>query len=193
MQQRVMTADRFYSDPYTIRKQALSAEYENNISKESYLNKEALDKICHMVQNNLEVLTTDASGKFLYQDSNYQNQQIQTHIEADWLAVVNLTLPNHCKDKTSLEICTHVPTGLECLPTEMTAHLMGYTCAEEILEGLLATDSTKQGLWSPWFTVFERYNRIVVLDAKLWHRQLGGYGDAINNCRLLQLFYLRNR
>lgn len=193
MQQRIMTADCFYNNPYSVRKEALTAKYINNVSEEPFFHKEAMEKLCHMVQNNLEILNTDNSGKFLCQDKNFSTQNVTAHLSADWVAIVYLSLPNHCQGKTALEICTHKNTGLEYIPTETCALMSGYSCYEEIQEGLLQTDAADPNSWSAWFTVFEKYNRIVIIDAKLWHRQLKGYGDTINNCRLSQLFYLRNR
>jgi hypothetical protein len=191
MRQRVVSTDRFYDDPYSIRKAALTAEYQNSVSVRSFSNDEAMAKFSSIAQSKLELL--EDSGKFYQSLASTAIKPISALPFVDWVGVVYLTLPTQAEGHRALSLYSHNKTGLESFPDDVEAHLGGWTNLEEVLEGFVEIDGLQNSCWTDWFTIYQRYNRAVLFDAKLWHRELQGFGDTINNCRLSQLFYLRNK
>lgn len=193
MQQRLVTVDSFYDSPYDVRKKALSLEYQDRFSSEIYISKEALEKFSYLAQQNVEPIMEFPSGKFQISMESHQSDQISANPIADWIAIIYLTLPAQLEGHQCLSFYTHSKTQAERIPTELEQHLQGWTTAEEMFEGFVLIDGKNPSAWTSWFTGFARYNRCIMFDAKLWHSQLKGFGDTINNCRLSQLFFLRNR
>jgi|APGre2960657423_1045063.scaffolds.fasta_scaffold25811_1 hypothetical protein len=193
MKQRLVSADRFYDDPYSFRKQALAAEYSGNISTASYLTEEAMAKFSHMAQANLEPVADSLSGHFVKTLADTEIKPVNAIPLADWVGLVYLTLPTQAEGSPALSLYTHKKTGLESVPTDIEFRLGNWTCLDEILEGFVGVDGLNESAWTTWYTLYQRWNRVILFDARCWHQELQGFGDTINNCRLYQLFYLRNR
>jgi hypothetical protein len=193
MRQRLVSADYFYNDPYALRKQALAAEYKDNISVNGLVTDEAIDKLCYIVQSQVELLEGFPNGHFKFTTESTPLGPVSANPQADWIALVYLTLPAQAEGNTALSLYTHRRTNCEGIPSPVEQRLQGWNTAEEMLEGFVLVDGMKEPCWTPWYTAYQRYNRVIVFDAHCWHRELQGFGDAINNCRLTQLFYLRNK
>lgn len=185
-----MTADRFYDNPQYFRKLALAAEYKENVSLEQYITEEAVNKFSYLAQQKLAIL--DGSGKFHLANANFNVKSVTAEPYADWIGVVYLNLPSQAEGEQALKFYTHIKTGLEAIPNGVEARLGGWNTIDEVVEGFVTIDGLTENCWRSWFTVYQRYNRVVLWDAKLWHQELKGFGDTINNCRLTQLFYLGN-
>lgn len=192
MRQRLVTVDRFYDAPYDIRRQALAAEYKDNLSIQSYVTEEAVGKLSYLAQQPVEPILDFPTGKFQTHTLDHK-WSVSANPIADWIAIVYLALPSQIEGNQCLSLYTHVVTQTENIPNQLQQHLQGWTTEEEMYEGFILQDGQRSEAWSPWFTGFGRYNRCIMFDAKLWHAQLTGFGDTINNCRLSQLFFLRNR
>lgn len=185
-----MTADRFYDNPQYFRKLALAAEYRENVSLEQYITEEAVSKFSYLAQQKLAIL--DGSGKFHLTTDKTDLKPISAEPYVDWIGIVYFNLPSQAEGERALNFYTHVKTGLEAIPNDVEARLGGWNTIDEVVEGFVTIDGLTENCWRSWFTVYQRYNRVVLWDAKLWHQELKGFGDTINNCRLTQLFYLGN-
>lgn len=186
-----MTADSFYDNPQYFRKLAQSAEYQEDVSVEQYVTEEAINKFSYLAQQKLAVLPN--SGKFHLTKSNSTLKSVTAEPYADWIGIVYLNLPSQAEGEQALKFYTHTKTGLEAIPSNVEARLGGWNSIEEVMEGFVSIDGLSETCWKSWFTVYQRYNRVALWDAKLWHQELKGFGDTINNCRLTQLFYLGSR
>ena len=191
MKQRLVSVDKFYDNPLTVRKLALSTEYTNNISKNSFLTEEAINKFSYILQQDLVCL--ENSGHFLTAYANTPIDPINALPNVDWVALVYLNFPSQAEGQRSLSLYIHKQLNCETLPNIEEQRVQGWNNLEEMYEGFVALEGQQEELWQTWYTAFLRYNRAIIFDAKLWHRQLQGFGDTINNCRLCQLFYFRNR
>ena len=187
----VTSANGFYEDPYSVRQQALSAEYKDNLSVESFLTKEAIDKLNYLL--NTEVEPVLVSGHFKQTIGNSEFKGIDACPEADYIAIVYLTLPMQSEGDQALSLYRHLKNGSEKIPTPAEMRLQGFNNLLEVKESYLDIDGQHLDRWQPWFTAYQRWNRVVLFNARCWHRELEGFGDTINNCRLSQLFYLRVR
>jgi len=185
------SANEFYEDPYSIRQQALTAEYNGNISVNSFLNKEAVDKLSYMLNTQVEPVLV--SGHFKKTLAGNEFDGIDACSEADYIAIVYLTLPIQAEGEQALSLYRHLKNGSEKIPSAVEMQLQGFNNLLEVKESYLDIDGQYLDRWQPWFTAYQRWNRVVLFNARCWHRELEGFGDSINNCRLSQLFYLRVR
>ena len=184
-------ADGFYDDPTAMRKLAIDAEYNGNISTTSYLNKEAVDKFSYMLGSTVDPILVSGHFKKTLVDSQFNG--IDACPDADYIAIVYLTLPLQAEGHPALSLYRHLVNGSEKIPDPIEMQMQGFNNLLEVKESYLDIDGQYLDRWQPWFSVFQRWNRVVLFNARCWHRELEGFGDTINNCRLSQLFYLRAR
>jgi hypothetical protein len=193
MHQRIVSANNFYDNPSVIRAQALSVEYKDNLSIDSFITNESIDKLSYLVNANVEPVEDLPSGHFKQTHKNSKFISIDACPSADWIAVVYLTLPVQAEGESALSLYRHAKNGSEAIPTSTEMTLQGFNNLLEVKESYVGIDGCNLSAWQSWFTVYQRWNRVVLFDACSWHRELEGFGDTINNCRLSQLFYLRNK
>lgn len=191
MRQRVVSVDHFYDDPYSIRKAALSLEYKDGLSTTSLTNREAIDKFSYLANAQVQPVDFLPSGHIKQTYITDKLDSIDARPLIDLIGVVYLTLPSQSEGERSVGLFIHNKTGLENIPTDTNMVMQGWSSLEEIHEGFVAVDGHRPECWTAWYTGFQRYNRAILFDAKLWHQHLQGHGDSINNCRLSQLFYLK--
>jgi hypothetical protein len=191
MHQRLVSVNNFYNDPGAVRAQALTAEYKDNLSVDSFIYQEAVDKLSFLVNQQVEPVLT--SGHFKQSHAGSLTTGVNACPEADWVAVVYLTLPVQAEGECALSLYRHIKNGSEAIPTPVEMKLQGFNNLLEVKASYIDIDGNDLTKWQPWFTAFQRWNRAVLFDARSWHRELEGFGDTINNCRLSQLFYLRNK
>lgn len=191
MHQRLVSVNNFYDDPSIVRARALSAEYKDGVSVNSFIFQEAIDKLSFLVNCPVEPVLT--SGHFKQTLAGSSPTTITACPEADWVAVVYLTLPIQAEGEQALSLYRHIKNGSEAIPTPVEMKLQGFNNLLEVKESYIDIDGADLTKWQPWFTAYQRWNRVVLFDARCWHRELEGFGDTINNCRLSQLFYLRNK
>jgi hypothetical protein len=192
MHQRIVTADGFYEDPLTVRTWALSAEYDGNLSKEAPITQSALEKLSYLAHNRVESVGPLPFGNFSLTTESKPLDPVGALPGVDWVAVVYLNLPNQAEGKTALSLYRHLRLNSERLPDPVEMRIQGWNNLAEVKAGLVDQDGLDNSCWQAWYTVYQRWNRVVLFDPEQWHRELKGFGDTINNCRLSQLFYLRN-
>lgn len=192
MRQRIVTADGFYEDPLAIRTWALSAEYENDFTKENLITQSALEKLSYLAHNRVEPVGPLAFGHVSLTMESKALDPVSALPGVDWVAVVYLNLPNQAEGKTALSLYRHLRLNSERLPNPVEMRVQGWNNLAEVKAGLVDQDGANDSCWQAWYTVYQRWNRVVLFDPEQWHRELKGFGDTINNCRLSQLFYLRN-
>jgi hypothetical protein len=192
MRQRIVTVDNFYDTPYQVRKQALSVDYNGGVSVDNYVFKEAVDKLSYIAGGPVAPVEGLPSGQYRCATQDFPVLSIDAMAGIDWIAVVYLTLPTQAEGEPALSVYRHVKTGSESVPNSTEMRIQGFNNLLEVKDSYVTVDGQNLSVWQAWFTVYQRWNRVVLFDASLWHRELAGFGDTINNCRLSQIFYLRN-
>jgi len=116
--------------------------------------------------------------------------RVHVDVGVDWSGVLYLSHPEQCRGGTSF--FRHRATGTDHAPTTPAdlARCKAKT-AQEALDRILGTDSNDAARWEPTVTVPMQFNRLVLFRPLLWHSAGDGFGDSLENGRLVQLFFLR--
>jgi hypothetical protein len=109
------------------------------------------------------------------------------HIDnADYTAIIYLTLPEHCQDGT--HFFKHLPSGTDRAPqTPEELKAMDCNSVQEFWDNVLTPHTNDPSKWEKIATVPMRYNRLVLLDAKQWHDAGKSFGTDVTNGRLVYL------
>ncbi|HJT11980.1 MAG TPA: DUF6445 family protein, partial [Dongiaceae bacterium] len=116
---------------------------------------------------------------------------VHVDVGVDWSGVLYLNRPEQCCGGT--HFFRHRATGTDHAP--MAATDLARCNAEtprEALDRILGQDSNDERQWEPLLTVPMRFNRLVLFRPLLWHSAGDGFGNSIEDGRLVQLFFLRS-
>ncbi len=193
---RSMTViDDFYDDPHEIRRIALGCDYPQPTRSKNYpglnsrqrLAPEGMDAILsrilgeavrgvisdHSTHGRFRItLATDPSDKCAHADPS----------DLCWVGVVYLTLPEHCQGGTAFY--EHKGLGLDRTPLSLDQLApFGVKSADEFQ----AREGMKPENWTHLMTIPMRFNRLILYRPWNWHSALAGFGDSLENGRLVQV------
>ena len=120
------------------------------------------------------------------------DQPGRIHIDqSHWSGILYLSKPEDCRGGT--EFFRHIPTGTDRLPMDQQSlEKSGYSSYEELQKEVLDTDALDRSKWEMTMSVPMRFNRLVLLQPHYWHTSGPGFGDSVENGRLVYLmFFLR--
>ena len=120
------------------------------------------------------------------------DQEARIHIDqSHWSGILYLSRPEDCQGGT--EFFRHKRTNTDRLPMdEETLKAAGYATYEELQHDILDKDALARSKWEHTMTVPMRFNRLVLLQPHYWHTAGPGFGDSLENGRLIYLmFFLR--
>lgn len=113
----------------------------------------------------------------------------KVHVDrAYWSGILFLTKPEDCQGGT--DFFRHIRTGTDRGPmnsAELTQ--MGFSSIDEMNREIIEKDSNDDSKWELTMRVPMRYNRLVLLRPWLWHTAGPGFGDSIENGRLVYLMF----
>lgn len=113
----------------------------------------------------------------------------KVHIDPSyWSGILYLSRPEDCQGGTDL--FRHLPTNTERAPLddrELAA--MGYATNSEMHADIIERDSMDDSKWERTMRVPMRYNRLMLLRPWLWHTAGEGFGDSLENGRLVFLMF----
>jgi hypothetical protein len=105
-----------------------------------------------------------------------------------WSGILYLSRPEDCRGGT--EFYRHVPTGTDEVPRRIEdINALGYASSSEMSHQILERDGGDRSKWERTMTVPMRFNRLVLLRPWLWHTSGPGFGDSIENGRLVYLMF----
>lgn len=105
-----------------------------------------------------------------------------------WSGILYLSKPEDCQGGT--EFFRHKATNSDHAPTtEAELRAMGFDHIDQMYQSIVARDSTNPDAWERTMTVPMRYNRLVMLRPWLWHTAGPGFGDRLDNGRLVYLMF----
>ncbi|HEY4583538.1 MAG TPA: DUF6445 family protein [Lysobacter sp.] len=105
-----------------------------------------------------------------------------------WSGILYLSRPGDCQGGT--DFFRHRRTGTERRAMnagEVAA--MGYASYEDAHRDIIERDSLDESAWETTMTVPMRFNRLVLLRPWLWHTAGRGFGDRLENGRLVYLMF----
>jgi len=109
------------------------------------------------------------------------------HIDnADYTAILYLTLPADCQDGT--HFFRHLPTGTDRAPrTDEELSAIGCGSPQEFWDKIMKPHTNDPTKWERISTAPMRFNRLVILEAKQWHDAGKSFGRDASNGRLIYL------
>lgn len=191
--------DDFLRNAEEVRRQALSLTYAvggrypglNSVEK---LRIEGLDQvISSLVREPVRAPWTDDFSHGSCRVALASDDQVaRIHIDqSHWSGILYLSRPEDCRGGT--EFFRHKRTNSDRVPMdEASLKAAGYSTYEELQKDILDKDALDRSNWEHTMTVPMRFNRLVLLQPHYWHTAGPGFGDSLENGRLIYLmFFLR--
>ncbi|HEY7005983.1 MAG TPA: DUF6445 family protein [Sphingomicrobium sp.] len=191
----LIVIDNFLGEPEAFRKRALGLKYEN---AGTYPGRNSVERI------KLEGLAEEVS--FIVQERLCEPDPPQSHgkcrltlasdlepgrIHVDpsfWSGILYLSRREDCQGGT--EFYRHIPTGTDEVPrTIEEVNAFGYASSSDMSHRILEKDGGDRSKWELTMTVPMRFNRLVLLRPWLWHTSGPGFGDSVENGRLVYLMF----
>lgn len=198
----VIVIDDFLRDPHAVRAQALNLKYEvegrypglNSTEKIEIpgLNEIISRLVYEPVRTPWRPDFSHGSCRISLASDNREDQPPRIHIDqSHWSGILYLSRPQDCRGGT--EFFRHVRTGTDHLPlTPASLQEAGYSSYEDLRAEVLDKDALDRSKWELTMTVPMRFNRLVLLQPQYWHTSGPGFGDTLENGRLVYLmFFLR--
>ena len=102
--------------------------------------------------------------------------------------ILYLSRPEDCRGGT--DFYRHRRTGLDRVPTsEDGVAAAGYADINRLIEEVVNHDTLKPAKWEKSFTVPMRYNRLILFSPWMFHNSGCGFGDRMENGRLVHLMF----
>ena len=193
--------DDFLRNAEEVRRQALSLTYAiggrypglNSVQK---LRIEGLDRaISTLVREPVRAPWTDDFSHGSCRVALASDEQLaRIHIDqSHWSGILYLSRPEDCQGGT--EFFRHKRTMTDRVPMdEPSLQAAGYSTYEELQKDILDQDALDRSKWEHTMTVPMRFNRLVLLQPHYWHTAGAGFGDSLENGRLIYLmFFLRGQ
>lgn len=193
---RSMTViDDFYDDPQEVRRIALGCDYPQPTRYKNYpglnsrqrLVPEGMDAILSRilgepVRGVISEISTHCRFRITQESDRSTNCAHADPSELYWVGVIYLSLPEHCQGGTAFY--EHKGLGLDRTPTSRD-QLAPF--GVETLEEFQASEGKKPENWRHLMTIPMRFNRMILYRPWNWHSALAGFGDSLENGRLIQV------
>ncbi|HEY0629056.1 MAG TPA: DUF6445 family protein [Sphingomicrobium sp.] len=197
----VFVIDDFLQDPHAVRQQALTLNYAvqgrfpglNSVEK---LRLQGLEQVVSaLVREPVHApWTKDFSHGSCRLALASDNQPGRIHIDqSHWSGILYLSRPEDCQGGT--EFYRHIPTNTDRVPMDPAGlKSIGYSSYDEMKSEILDQDVFDRSKWELTYTVPMRFNRLVLLQPHYWHTSGAGFGDSVENGRLIYLmFFMRGQ
>lgn len=193
--------DDFLRNPHEVRSQALSLTYAvggryPGLNSKEKLRIEGLDEvISSLVREPVRAPWTDdfSHGSCRVALASH-DQQARIHIDqSHWSGILYLSRPEDCRGGT--EFFRHKRTQTDRVPMDSESlKAAGYSTYKELQHDILDKDALDRSQWEHTMTVPMRFNRLVLLQPHYWHTAGPGFGDSLENGRLIYvMFFLRGQ
>lgn len=197
----VFVIDDFLQDPNAVRQQALTLNYAvqgrfpglNSVEK---LRLQGLEQVVSaLVREPVHApWTKDFSHGSCRLALAKDDQPGRIHIDqSHWSGILYLSRPEDCEGGT--EFYRHIPTNTDRVPMDPAGlKSIGYSSYDEMKSDILDQDVFDRSKWELTYTVPMRFNRLVLLQPHYWHTSGAGFGDSVENGRLIYLmFFMRGQ
>jgi hypothetical protein len=193
-----LVTDDFYEDPDRVRELALNLKYSTrakNLPGVRSTRTVIPDKIKEVFSSILRIKIDDAKNSFSANgcfQMMFAKDFARAYVHADlasWAAIVYLS-KNTVPDGGTL-FFEHKLTGLRCLPSpeELSKEAQRLGLKPKELMVLLQEDGRKKSKWREIDQIGFVYNRFVLYDARLFHRNGRTWGNAPYSGRLTHNFF----
>lgn len=192
----LIVVDDFLEQPYELRNSALRLTYPEQDG--AFPGRNSLQRITieglveqasRIVGEPLSLMTPPQSHAKCRITLAADKGRATVHVDkAYWSGILYLTKPEDCQGGT--DFFRHVRTGTDRGPLnheELAA--MGFSSIEDMHREIIEKDSNDSSKWELTMRVPMRFNRLVLLRPWLWHTAGPGFGDRIENGRLVYLMF----
>lgn len=199
MHRTLIIVDDFIDNAAELRRMALGLDYPPNEApfpgRNSFqrLNIPGLaEEVSHILDEPLRPLDPPQShGKFrLTLASDVGKAKIHAD-PAHWSGILYLSRPEDCRGGT--DFFRHKRTDTDRVPTtpeELRRH--DYASFEDMHRDIVEADSLDDDAWELTMRVPMRFNRLVLLRPWLWHTAGPGFGDSVENGRLIYVLFFES-
>jgi hypothetical protein len=105
-----------------------------------------------------------------------------------WSGILYLSRPEDCRGGT--EFFRHIATNSDQAPEDPGGlSAMGFSSYDEMHKQVIQQDTLDDSKWELTMSVPMRFNRLVLLRPWLWHTAGPGFGDSLENGRLVYLMF----
>lgn len=105
-------------------------------------------------------------------------------------AILYLSRPEDCGGGT--EFFRHIRTGTDRVPmTAEELNALGYSSYGEMHRDIVVKEGRDRSKWERTMTVPMRFNRLVLLQPHYWHTSGPGFGDSVEDGRLVYLMFFK--
>lgn len=119
------------------------------------------------------------------------DQSGKIHIDpSHWSGILYLSRDEDCRGGT--EFYRHKRTGMDHVPTDLEAlNAVGFESYGELQREVVDKDALDRSEWELKTMVSMRFNRLVLLQPQYWHTSGPGFGDRVENGRLIYVMFFR--
>ena len=192
--------DDFLDDPMEFRDMAATLDYPVPLEKTNYPGRNARRRI---LVEGLDNEVSKLVGEKLVPTPGTSHAKLRLTLASDtgkaavhtdsshWSGILYLTLPKYCLGGTSFY--RHLPSSMDHVPyNKAQLAAAGLSDFSEVGEKLLLADTNDPEKWEKIMNLPMRFNRLVLFRPWLYHNAGPGFGDSIENGRLIYpLFYDR--
>lgn len=194
----LIVIDDFLNDAEAMRAQALTLNY---IVEGPYPGLNSVEKIDIAGLNQVisDIVRAPIDVPWTAQEFSHgccrlslaSNELAKVHVDpSDWTGVLCLSRPEDCRGGT--ELYRHLPSGTERMPVnDESLKAAGYASYEEMQREILDRDALDRSKWELTVNVPMRFNRLVLIQPKYWHTAGPGFGDSVENGRLVYLMFFK--
>jgi hypothetical protein len=192
----LIVIDDFLPKPDAIRSRALELTYANagNFPGLNSVEKIKLEGLTQAMSQLLhEPLHTPWSPDFAHESCRLalasDDKPGRVHIDTShWTGVLSLSRDEDSSGGT--EFFRHRQTGTDHLPlTPAALSAAGYNSYDELDAEILQKDALDRTKWEQTLSVPLRFNRLILLQPHYWHTAGPGFGDSVENGRLVYLMF----
>ena len=192
----LIVVDDFLDNPHELRNAALRLTYPEQDG--AFPGRNSLERInldgliqqaSRLVGEPLELLSPLQSHAKCRVTLAADKGRAKVHVDrSHWSGILYLSLPEDCQGGT--DFFRHRRTNTDRRPiNERELAAMGYTSMEEMHREIIEKDSNDDSKWERTMRAPMRFNRLVLLRPWLWHTAGAGFGDCIENGRLVYLMF----
>lgn len=197
MSTSLIIVDDFLTDPDVLRQAAFGMRFppqQGAFPGRNSLNRariEGLDEaVSKLVGEPLAPVERGLShAKFritLARDEGLGDIHMDQH--ASWSGILFLSRSEHCQGGT--DFFRHRPTGTDRAPlNQAELEAMGYTDVQRMADEIIGEQGCDRSKWEHIMRVPMRYNRLLLLRPWFWHTAGPGFGDTLENGRLVYLLF----
>jgi hypothetical protein len=115
----------------------------------------------------------------------------RVHIDpSQWTGVLCLSRTEDCSGGT--ELYRHKRTGLDRVPMDDAGlKAAGYSSYDELQKEILDKDAFDRSKWELAVNVPLRFNRLILIQPHYWHTAGPGFGNSVENGRLVYLMFFK--